>query len=149
HVAGGGALEHHTPGGSVVSCNLGDIAPGGRLYDSFSWEVDDTALGEYTYSFSIQADECDPDPSNNSAGGTVSVRVFADLELRLQAIPPTTAAPGEPVTLYALITNNEPRIPGRGGATGVTFTDLLPPGSTVVETRASQGTCAEAGGIVT
>lgn len=67
----------------------------------------------------------------------------ADLALTKSDAPDPVFA-GSNLTYTLTVTNNGP-----DPATGVTLIDLLPPGVTFISCTASQGTCSQAGGVVT
>jgi uncharacterized repeat protein (TIGR01451 family) len=86
------------------------------------------------------ADQIDPDPTNNTAGVTVTPQQ-ADLVLTKRVDNPTPAVGGT-VTFTVTVTDNGPR-----QATNVQVTDLLPAGLTFVSATASQGSYSSASGL--
>jgi len=77
----------------------------------------------------------DTDVSNNSASASTSVNAV-DLVVA-KSVDIAVANPGDPVTYTVTVTNNGPDT-----ATGVTITDTLPAGTTLVSSAPSQGTYA-------
>ncbi len=81
------------------------------------------------------------DPAQNCKAGAKPA--VADVEIT-QSDSPDPALTGQPLTYTATVKNNGP-----DGATGVVFTDNLPPGVTFVSATSPQGLCNEASGTVT
>ena len=74
-----------------------------------------------------------------------SAQVVASADLLVsKADSPDPILIGQPITYTVTITNHGPSV-----ADGVTLTDTLPGGVTFVSANSTQGTCGQAGGIVT
>jgi uncharacterized repeat protein (TIGR01451 family) len=70
-------------------------------------------------------------------------QAVADVGLSMTAVP-AAVLPGGNVTYALLVTNQGPAAVGQA-----TVTDVLPAGAGFVSANSSQGTCSEAGGVVT
>jgi uncharacterized repeat protein (TIGR01451 family) len=95
-----------------------------------------TAPGEYLNNASADAGAIAVAPTGPTAMITVSGATAADLSLTKSATPESVTV-GENVTYTITVTNNGP-----GAADGVTVTDALPAGATLVSANASQGSCS-------
>jgi uncharacterized repeat protein (TIGR01451 family) len=92
----------------------------------------------------VAGNESDPVQSNNTSGHvTTTVNTEADLSIAKSGSPDAVVA-GTTLTYTLVVTNNGP-----SNATGVVVSDTLPAGVGYVSAIASQGTCSEAGGVVT
>jgi uncharacterized repeat protein (TIGR01451 family) len=125
----------------VVTANLGDLAKGATA--SLTITVTPTVTGTITDSAGVTANETDPTTSNNSASVQTLVTGPTDLAIALTGGPNPVLA-GANLTYILNVTNNGPN-----GATGVTVTDTLPAGLTLISATTDQGTVSVANGIVT
>lgn len=98
-----------------------------------------TIINTATLTSSTPADST---PGDNSDSASLTV-VAPDLAVT-KAVNDATPDEGDSVTFTVTVTNV-----GTGGATGVTVTDLLPPGLTFVSSNASQGSYVSGTGIWT
>lgn len=86
--------------------------------------------------------QADDGQGHSRLSGSFTVLLTNDISLSLQAAPDPAVA-GQDL-LYTLVVTNT----GAADATEVQLIDELPPGSTFVSARASQGSCVETNGIV-
>src|SRR5207247_10148515 len=91
---------------------------------------------------SVNGNQADPTPANNTASATTPVVPSADLVVTKTG--PVTATVSSPLT-YSIVARNN----GPSPATGVTVSDTLPSGVSFVSASSSQGTCTSASGTVT
>jgi large repetitive protein len=101
------------------------------------------ALGGKTLSntASVEAEEGDPNPENNTDTATTTVGPAADLSITKTM---GAAQAGKPLTYTLAITNHGPST-----SSAVTVKDTLPAGTTFQSAAPSQGTCAANGQAVT
>src|SRR3954467_13672375 len=127
-----------TPGscvGLVTShCTLGALDPGRVAKVTFVVTADEA--GTLVNSASASSTTVDPNTRDNKAGVSVSVTPLADLSLTLTATPRIVVG-GQTVTYTASIENQGP-----SDATGVTFVDSLPAGTSLVSAATPRGACA-------
>jgi uncharacterized repeat protein (TIGR01451 family) len=123
-------------GTTTVTCDLGSIASGGSA--SITIGVQAMALGTASNTASVAATEPDPDLANNSS--TVSTTVMqintADVSITKSGSPASVAV-GANVTYTVTVTNGGPDT-----ADGVTVTDVVPAGMTLVSATSTLGTCS-------
>ncbi|OEK00001.1 hypothetical protein BFP97_00005, partial [Roseivirga sp. 4D4] len=101
------------------------------------------STGDYGNTASVTTlDQLDPDNSDDSAAATV-VPARADLEIQ-KVVDNTAPNVGSNVTFTVTLTNNGP---SAGSATGITVTDQLPSGYTLVSSTPSVGTYTAGTGI--
>jgi uncharacterized repeat protein (TIGR01451 family) len=126
----------------VVTCELGDLADGASV--DVTVVVETTTYGTLTNEVSVGADTGDPDEGNNGDSEETTVeRLEADLRVSKEdeADP---VAQGEEIVYTVTVTNLGP-----DAAEEVVVTDDLPGGVTYVSATPGQGSCEEAGGVVT
>jgi uncharacterized repeat protein (TIGR01451 family) len=125
----------------VVTCALGTIAAAAAVDVTIRVHAD--SVGNAANTAVVAATENDPDATNNTASTATTVLASADLSLtNLDSADPVTAGAAFSYTITA--SNGGP-----SNATGVTVTDTLPFGMTLVSSSASQGACNAAGTTVT
>jgi M6 family metalloprotease-like protein/uncharacterized repeat protein (TIGR01451 family) len=119
-------------GGNVVTCNLGQLAAGGRATVNVS--VLPTTAGLITSSVTVASEQSDFDLANNTAVFVSSVNPpTSDLVIGLVASPNSTVL-GRAVIYSISVTNNGPSI-----AAGVTVTNTFFPSVAVTASGVSQG----------
>ncbi len=142
--ASGGGSE----AGGTVTWPTFDLAAGASVQRTLTVQVNDpAAVGQATVVNTAQATDNgsngpDPDTTNNSDSDTDTL-VHSDLAIAKTDSPDPVRA-GEQVTYTITVTNNGP-----AADTGVVVTDTLPGAFTFVSATPSQGSCSQAGGVVT
>jgi uncharacterized repeat protein (TIGR01451 family) len=91
----------------------------------------------------VTAAEPDPNAANNSATAATTVNPIADLGITKTDSPDPVNNQSN-ITYTITVTNNGP-----SPAANVTVTDNVPAGTTFVSATPTQGTCPQAGGVVT
>jgi uncharacterized repeat protein (TIGR01451 family) len=129
---------------AAATCNLGTIAfPGTAtvtyVVDLNSNLADGSLLANTA---TVTSTTGDPNPGNESTTITTPVTTSADLRLAKTASP-TSPVAGETVTWTITVTNDGP-----SRARGVSVTDTLPVGATLVSATPSAGTCTPAGAAI-
>lgn len=132
-----GACTHDA---NIVTCDLGNIAPGGSAQINVS--VAAVIGGNVSTTFSISGSQLDVNPSNDSTIVTHFVRPIADLSLATFP-PPAPVLLNQRVSSTTLITNRGPNT-----ATGVWLTNALPANAIFDSFTASQGSCSAVGQTV-
>jgi uncharacterized repeat protein (TIGR01451 family) len=124
-----------TESGGTVTCELGDLASGAPAA-TVTIKVTPQSPGQITNSASVESNEDDPAPGNNTDTETTTVNAAADLSVT-KTDAPDPAHVGQPLVYTVTVTNNGPQ-----EATGVTAVDTLPrnTGSGMVST--TKGTCS-------
>lgn len=107
--------------GTVISCDVGDVAAGAGGTIDVTVTVDADALpGTISNTVGISGSQFDPDTANNGATEDTDVTAEADLSI-LKVDTPDPVLPGADVT-YTLTYQND----GPSDAVGVAVTDVLP-----------------------
>ena len=120
--ADGGGSES----GGTVTWNLGTIADGGSATVHVTVHVDEARTANLSNTASVQADEADPDPSDDADTETTVVNENADLSItKSDSADPVLA--GEDLTYTLTLINDGP-----SDATNVVVTDLVPAGTSFV-----------------
>jgi large repetitive protein len=128
--------------GGVVTASLGTLAYGGRA--TVSVAILPAVTGTLSSTASVTSDQSDPDPSNNSATVISHVNpIMSDLAVGLAA-QPNPLVLGGTLTYTISITNNGPST-----ASGVTVTNILPSGASVLSASVSQGSITPGAGLWT
>ncbi|HYV31408.1 MAG TPA: hypothetical protein VEO53_09920, partial [Candidatus Binatia bacterium] len=125
----------------VVTCDFGDVAPGGMVSATLVAQLNLSPTG--TNAITASANGPEEDPIDNTVKVLTTVAPAADVAVSLKATP-------EPVTVgtsltYSLVVTNR----GPAPATAVALTNTLPAGVTYVSATASRGTCSQSAGVVT
>ncbi|HEU0008859.1 MAG TPA: S8 family serine peptidase [Verrucomicrobiae bacterium] len=126
--------------GSVL-CDLGSILRSNSV--AVSIVATATGLGSQTVTAQAAGSVVDFNPANNTAVATTFIQANADLAVAMFTTP--TNATVNTLLTYTLTVINR----GPNHASGVTVTNVLPPGVSNLAFNASQGICSEAGGVVT
>ena len=98
--------------------------------------LDDAAGATIANMVSVTAAEIDPDQNNNTASQNTTVNPSADISVnKTDNSDPVTA--GEGLRYTVTVSNSGP-----SDSTGVTLTDILPPGVNFVSAAPTQGNCS-------
>jgi uncharacterized repeat protein (TIGR01451 family) len=131
------------PSAGTVACSIGSLASGEGA--TVTIDVTPNSPGTITNSASVQASTDDPDLANNSASEDTSVQaVSGQADLLLTKSAPAKVRTGQRLT-YTIVVKDL----GPDAATGVTVSDQLPSGVTLVSATSRQGSCNTSGGTVT
>ncbi|HLI58121.1 MAG TPA: DUF11 domain-containing protein [Solirubrobacteraceae bacterium] len=129
-----------TPGCSIaagtLTCQGNPLAVGASATITVTGTAPAPNPTALTNTATVTGNEQDPNLANNTASATVQPLPGADLALVKTAAPTSVTAGGQ-VTYTLLVTNNGP-----DDASGVTVTDPLPAGETLVSATPSQGSCS-------
>ena len=125
---------------SVVTCDIGNLANQDQVLVTI--EATMNKSGTATASFSVSAQESDPNSANNSAVVTTSVTQAADVGIVVSASP-NPAVANQNLVLTLVVTNSGP-----DRAFGVTVTNRLPLGMPIVSISPSQNVSTN-GNVVT
>ncbi len=124
-------------GTATLSCSLGTLAVGGNA--SVVIQVIPNTTDNITDTANVTSGVDDPDTTNNDASVTVTVINLpgeADLALSLGADPDPVEV-GQVLTYFVDVANFGP-----SDAIGVTLSDVLPAGVSLVSVQPGQGSCA-------
>ena len=126
----------------TVSCAIGNLANGANVSLTIT-VIAPLALANSTITnnSSVSGNQFDPNLTNNTDAASTNINKAADLRIIKSQSTPGPINPGSNLT-YTLSIDNL----GPDDATGVTVSDLLPPGATFVS--ADPG-CSESAGTVT
>ena len=105
----------------VVTCNLGNIAPGATVTVTVTVKATSAAAGKTIKNVATASSTgaTDPTPGNNSGEATVTVR---PVDLRVvKTLSPNPPVAGQPI-VYTIVATND----GPSPASGVTVRDALP-----------------------
>lgn len=126
-----GACTHNA---GLVTCDLGNllVGQGARI----TLVVSPIVGADSTNVASVAGNQLDPNPTNNAVGFVTSSIGFSDLAVKFSDAP-AAALLAQPMLYSIIVTNN-----GSNPAPGVTVTNPLPPGFTLVAAVPSQGACS-------
>ncbi len=125
----------------VPACTLGTVPAGGSKSFTVEVAIDSGFTGTLTNAVSVATSDTDTDASNNSASEDTEVVAEADLAIsKADDVDPAVA--GQDTVTYTVTVDNL----GPSDASGVTVTDTLPGGVTLVATN---GCAEDAGGVPT
>ena len=120
-----------------MTCSIPTLTAGATATFSLTVHVSPTATGSVNNTATVTTTTSDPVPANNTfTFNTVLNPGPTDLSITKTANG-DRFEPGAPVTYTITVTNNGPSL-----AAGVTVTDILPVGSTLIAATPSQGTCS-------
>lgn len=128
----------------VVTCNLGGITSGSSV--NITIIITPTTVGTAVNTVDVTGDENDPDDNNNSDTENTDVDPVpqnADLSI-VKSDSPDPVIVNQLLTYTLSVTNTGPDT-----ATNVVVTDTLPAGAVFGSATSDQGSCGEAGGVVT
>jgi uncharacterized repeat protein (TIGR01451 family) len=135
-----GTCFQSVPG--TVVCNIGSLSKGGSV--DLQIKVTPQNAGTITNTASVQGDQIDLKPSNDSATAATTVTPSADLAIT-KSVSPSTPFVGDTMIYTLSLKNNGP-----SPATGVIAKDPLPTGHVAYQSATpSQGSCTQASGTVT
>ena len=121
---------------ATVTCELGAIVSGANATVTIIVTPSSNAAGTtITNTASVTAVETDPKSANNSASRDTAVAPEADLSVT-KAGSPDSVTVGAAITYTLTVINGGP-----SDATGVTLTDRLPAGVTLVSSSTNRGSC--------
>jgi uncharacterized repeat protein (TIGR01451 family) len=106
-------------GTSTVTCQLGTVAASADATLTIVVTPTTAALGTIVNSAAVTTDTLDPNPANNAATVSTTVKAAADLDVSQQA-DQSTVHLGQPVTYTIRVTNHGP-----SDASGLTLTDTF------------------------
>jgi uncharacterized repeat protein (TIGR01451 family) len=133
--------------GQTVTCTAaGDMAPNTSVTGSAELQFDPSlpAGTQLSGTATVSSPTADPVASNDSASGTATITVSADLHVT-KSVSPSPLVAGTDATYTIAVTNNGP-----SDASGVTMTDPLPfTGSSDSDISPTQGTCTLASDTAT
>ena len=124
----------------VVTAPIGTLAAGSSTVVTIVVRIG--SAGQVADFAVVSANDNDPNPTNNTSSATVAVSPLTDLAVGLLP-PPTPGITGTPFTYTAGITNTGP-----SAATGVVFTETLPPGATFLSATANGVAGALVNGVI-
>jgi uncharacterized repeat protein (TIGR01451 family)/CSLREA domain-containing protein len=127
------ASQGSCSGTTTITCTLGTVASGGGA--NLAIAVRPLVAGSLANSASVASAETDPTPGNNTASVTTTVNPGADLVVTMTDSPDPVGV-GSPLTYTIQVGNNGP-----SPATGVSLTDTLPQGVSLVSVATTQGNC--------
>jgi uncharacterized repeat protein (TIGR01451 family) len=130
----------------TVTCSIGAVANQAQAQAIIAVAVNADAASPLSNTATVAGNQTDSVPGNNSSTTTTTVEAVvqqADLAVtKIDAPDPVSA--GQQLTYTITVTNNGP-----DNATGVTLTDMLPAGTTLVSTTPAAPTCNSVSGTVT
>jgi uncharacterized repeat protein (TIGR01451 family) len=144
--AGGSGTASYSSG--VVTLSLGSMAAGASVSSTILVTVNSATVGSITNTATVTGNEPDPNLANNKAQCTTTVdapvkpQSTVDLSIRKTASAPSVAI-GSNLTYTLLVTNNS-----LVSDPGVTVSDPLPAGGTLVSLATSIGSVADNGGVI-
>ena len=125
-----------------VTASLGTLAPNEQATVTVVLQA--VASGTFSATASLSSDNADPTPANNTATASALLLPVADLSVAITANP-SPVADGQNL-IYTIIATNQ----GPDPASGVTLSDFLPTGATLVSFSSSMSVAPSfADGVVT
>jgi uncharacterized repeat protein (TIGR01451 family) len=132
-----------TLSGSTVTDAIGPLASGSSVTVTIVISTSASTPPSIINTASVTSDEAGGDSTNDTASVTTAVTPVADLSVAINPSAPTVPV-GTNLTYSVVVTNNGP-----SPATGVTLTDTLPAGVTLVSATDSLGnTLSPTGGVL-
>lgn len=139
----GSCVHSGEPLGGTVTCSLGALSNGASATIDIE-VVAPLTPGTISNSATVSADEPDPDASDNTASEDTTV-IDPSANLRVTQVEDFDPAGVNLPFTYTITVVNQ----GPADATVVTLVDTLPGTVTFQTAVPSQGSCSEAGGVVT
>ena len=124
----------------VVTCDIGNLASGAVA--TVAIDVTPNTASIISNAASVSGDQVDPDPTDDSDTELTQVGPSADLSIAMTDSP-DPAFTGYPLSYELAVANAGP-----SATTGVQVADTLPAGASFVSATPSQGSCSQAGGVV-
>ena len=129
-----------TTEGRDLTCDAGDLAPGGSTSVVVTVGVpEDAAAGTITNTATASSSTPDPDAASNTAVSSVDVTLVADVSIR-KTVRTDRVRAGAPVTYRFAVTNAGP-----SSAPDVQISDVIPAGLTFARGRACASGMTEDG----
>jgi uncharacterized repeat protein (TIGR01451 family) len=126
-----------------LKCSLGSFANGaGATITVIAEVLEGTAAGTLQDAATVEAEQSDTVPGNNSAHATLKVTTKESELAVTDTVNPEATLAGKQVTYTLTVTNNGP-----DGAPGTTLTDALPAGVKIISVEPSQGSCSTTSGL--
>ena len=123
-----------TVNGTYLATTFGTIAPGASA--TVTIVVTPTTAGTITNAANVSGAQLDPVAANNSASLSLAVAGNQNVKLGLTQVASPSIGNVGGIQIFTLTVTNT----GTGAATGVTFVDALPAGTTYNVSTSSQGT---------
>jgi uncharacterized repeat protein (TIGR01451 family) len=125
----------YAPGPRTVTCALGTLGVGVEVNPTIT--VAPGSSGTLQNTASVDANENDPSPSNNSSIASTTVQSVPGVDLNLAVAAPTQVQVGTQYAYVLTVTNQ-----GSDPATALTVNDLVPANTSPVSVVPSQGSCS-------
>jgi uncharacterized repeat protein (TIGR01451 family) len=120
-----------------ATCTIASLTAGATATFTFTFMVDATTVAPITNSATVSSTTPDPIPANNGDSVTTAVAP-GPTDLRItKSASATTALPQSNVTYTVVVTNDGPST-----AVDTVVTDILPAGTTLISSTATQGSCS-------
>jgi uncharacterized repeat protein (TIGR01451 family) len=128
--------------GGTVTCTASSLAVGDSQSFTVVARLDSSLTVGVVNAATVDSSTADPDPNNNSAIASVPFGPKSALSITKTASTSSLVAGGQ--VTYTLAVQDT----GPSDASGVTVSDPLPAGQTIVSAIPSQGSCTIAAGVV-
>lgn len=140
-----------TAAGALVTCVLGELAPGATTNVQIGASVSAALVHDTTIENSAQVSTTTPDPNVDNDRATTAGTVVAAADLDLAKVGPTSATAGSEITWTVTLTNLGPAdaidaTVSDAAPTGVVWTSITPD-SALLDCDADAGTCSTPDGV--